>query len=79
MITICKALKLTSFLSFYRTKSPCWIKLSSSFCRVNRGVEPEAEMAPRNEDMVEVKLILSNHLECFYGCKTLPFKSVHLK
>ena len=22
---------------------------------MNRGVEPEAEMAPRNEDMVEVK------------------------
>ena len=31
-------------------------------------------MAPRNEDMVEVKLILTNHLEYLYGCKTLPLK-----
>ena len=35
------------------------LKFSLLF-RVNRGVEPEAEMAPRNEDMVEVKLIFQS-------------------
>ena len=49
MLTICETSKLKK-----RKNS----KLNDlNFYRVNRGADPEAEMAPRNEDMVEVKLI----------------------